>query len=170
MEEANFIFQSLKKSDLPLLTDWLNRPHLQKWWRSGEITSEIVREKYFPRISEKDTAKPFLAYLDKKPVGYLQYYSVSGEISNWWPDEPGEGVVGMDLFLANEENLGRGLGTAMASQFVKLLLKDPKIKEIRVDPRPDNLRAIRCYEKAGFQKIAEIATPDAPAIMMVLKR
>jgi aminoglycoside 6'-N-acetyltransferase Ib len=56
------------------------------------------------------------------------------------------------------------------SQFVAFLMKDPGVTEIRVDPRPDNLRAIRCYAKAGFQERGLITTPDGPAVMMVLKR
>ena len=51
-----------------------------------------------------------------------------------------------------------------------LHMKDPRVKEIRVDPHPDNLRAIGCYAKVGFKKIGAITTPDGPAIMMTLKR
>jgi RimJ/RimL family protein N-acetyltransferase len=56
------------------------------------------------------------------------------------------------------------------SEFVSLLMEDPAVTEIRVDPRPDNLRAIRCYAKVGFRKIRAITTPDGPALLMILKR
>lgn len=87
---------------------------------------------------------------------------------DWWPDTPGPGVLGIDQFLADGERLGQGLGTAMVSQFVEFLMRDPSVTEIRVDPRPDNIRAIRCYAKVGFKEVAEITTPDGPALMMVL--
>jgi hypothetical protein len=33
-----------------------------------------VPEKYLPRIIEDDAAKPFTAFLDEEPIGYIQYY------------------------------------------------------------------------------------------------
>lgn len=170
MKNIQFEFFPLKESDLPLLTEWLNRPHLQKWWRAEKITQERVRKKYLPRIFNKDSAKPYLSYLGKIPTGYIQYYSVSESKTNWWPDNPGAGVLGIDVFLANQKDLDRGYGTVMVSQFVEFLFMNPNIREIRIDPRPDNLRAIRCYEKAGFKKIRNITNPDGPALMMKLDK
>lgn len=71
--------------------------------------------------------------------------------------------------MADGDRLGRGVGTAMVSQFVTLLMEEPEVTEIRVDPRPENARAIRCYEKVGFRGAGRITTPDGPALMMVLK-
>ena len=42
--------------------------------------------------------------------------------------------------------------------------------ENRPDPAPTNLRAIRCYEKAGFRRLRTIVTPDGPAEYMVRDR
>ena len=55
-------------------------------------------------------------------------------------------MLGIDQFLADGDQLGLGLGlgTKMVTQFVAFLMQDPTVTEIRVDPRPDNLRAIRC--------------------------
>ena len=35
------------------------------------------------------------------------------------------------------------------------------------DPDPDNARAIRAYEKAGFEKVRLVDTPDGIALLMV---
>jgi aminoglycoside 6'-N-acetyltransferase-1b/aminoglycoside 6'-N-acetyltransferase-2 len=170
MESRRFVFRPLAEADLPLLCEWLDRPHLQHWWREAEVTLDAVREKYLPRIAGVAAARPFVAHLDGQPVGYIQYYVAAEGDGGWWPDEPGPGVLGIDQFLADGDRLGQGLGTAMVSRFVALLLEDPGVTEIRVDPRPDNLRAIRCYEKVGFRAAGPIVTPDGPALMMVLRR
>lgn len=122
------------------------------------------------RIAGADDAKPYLACLDGRPFGYIQYYDVAAGRNDWWPDEPGAGVLGIDQFIGDEAKLGKGLGTAMIRQFVEMLMQDPDVKEIRVDPRPDNARAIRCYTKVGFRTVAPITTPDGPALMMILNR
>jgi RimJ/RimL family protein N-acetyltransferase len=170
MPSPRFLFRPLTEADLPMLLDWLNRPHLQKWWRDEIMTTEQVREKYLPRITGREAARPFLACRDGKPVGYIQYYLAAAGDPKWWPDRPSLGVLGIDQFLADGDQLGEGIGTAMVSEFVAFLMEDPAVTEIRVDPRPNNLRAIRCYEKAGFASQGPITTPDGPAIMMVLKR
>lgn len=159
-------FQALTETDLPMLCEWLNRPHLQKWWRAEKMTLNSVREKYLPRINKEENVWPFIVHSNKLPIGYIQYYYASIGDPNWWPDEPGSGIIGIDQFLANENRLNQGLGTALVTQFVEFLTKSLKVTEIRVDPHPENTRAIRCYEKAGFRKIAPIKTPDGPAIMM----
>jgi aminoglycoside 6'-N-acetyltransferase-1b/aminoglycoside 6'-N-acetyltransferase-2 len=170
MSSPNFKFNPLVESNLPLMCDWLNSPHLQEWWREGEITLDAVCEKYLSRINNKDTAIPYLAILNGKPEGFIQYYSVTEGNPNWWPDEPGPGVYGIDTFIGDYNKLSRGFGTAMVKDFISFLFNELNANEVLVDPRPDNFRAIRCYEKAGFKQVQPITNPDGPAIMMVVKR
>lgn len=47
------------------------------------------------------------------------------------------------------------------------LFADPQVSKVQTDPAPDNLWAIRCYEKAGFRRIKVIQTPDGPALYML---
>jgi RimJ/RimL family protein N-acetyltransferase len=169
MQSPAFEFRPLTADDIPRLWNWLNRPHVAQWWR-GEQSLDDVREKYLPRIAGNDTARPYLALLNGEPAGYIQYYLASEGDPAWWPDRPGKGVLGIDQFLSDGARLDQGLGTAMVSQFVAMLMRDEEVVEVRVDPSPDNARAIRCYEKAGFETVGPVVTPDGPALMMVLKR
>lgn len=177
-------FRPLVDPDLPMLCDWLNRPHLQVWWREGLVTEAALREKYLPRIAGVDDARPFIALEDGEPVGYIQVYRADAGAMRYWPDTTGFGVLGIDQFLADGERLDHGIGTRMVATFARRLLEDPEfvaatfneprfihkpVTEIRVDPRPDNLRAIRCYEKVGFRRVLTFQNPDGPAVMMVLK-
>ncbi len=170
MTHVRFEFQPLTEANLPLLHLWLLRPHLRKWWSADELTLDAVRDEYLPDHAAENATSPFLAYLSGEPIGYVQSYSAYGGTPGWWPDNPGPGVFGIDQFIADENQLNKGLGTAMVSQFAKLLFENPEITEIRVDPKPENSRAIRCYLKVGFKETGPICTPDGPAIMMVLKR
>jgi aminoglycoside 6'-N-acetyltransferase-1b/aminoglycoside 6'-N-acetyltransferase-2 len=53
---------------------------------------------------------------------------------------------------------------------VDLLFSDPRVSKVQTDPAPNNPRAIRCYEKAGFRKVEIVSTPDGPALYMVHDR
>ena len=65
---------------------------------------------------------------------------------------------------------GKGLGTKLVRALVELLFNDPEVTKIQTDPSPSNLRAIRCYEKAGFERQGTVTTPDGPAVYMVQTR
>ena len=168
MSSPSLEFHPLTESDLPLLHSWLNRPHVLEWWTS-EPSLEEVRAKYLPRISS-GSVRPYLAYLNSEPVGYIQSYLALETEDGWWLGNADPGVLGVDQFIAEPGSLGQGLGTVMVSQFAALLFRDPTVSSIQVDPRPDNARAIRCYEKAGFRRRGVVTTPDGPALLMTLDR
>jgi aminoglycoside 6'-N-acetyltransferase-1b len=168
MAKPQFHFRPLAEDNLPLLFEWLNRPHVVEWW-DGPLSFTAVREKYLPRIGSISVS-PKLAFLKGAPVGFIQSYVAVEQSDGWWPDERDPGVIGIDQFLADADNLGKGLGTEMVSQFVRLLFRNPAVTSIQTDPAPGNLRAIRCYEKAGFRRLGVVETPNGPELLMVINR
>jgi len=163
-------FRSLAEDDLVMLHEWMTRPHWVEWWGPPE-TLEEVRSHYGPRIDvPSPNVQSFIALLDGRPFAYIQSYVAMGSGDGWWEDETDPGVRGIDQSLADAADLGRGLGTAMVRAFVDQLFADPAVTRIQTDPSPRNLRAIRCYEKAGFRPVGEIVTPDGPALWMTIDR
>jgi RimJ/RimL family protein N-acetyltransferase len=146
----------------------MNRPHVAEWW-DGPVSLSDVREEYGAHIASP-LVHPRLACLDGVPVGYIHSYQAMGHGGGWWPDVTDPGVHGIDAFLADASRLDRGLGTAMVAQLVDELFRDPAVTRLQIDPDPENLRAIRCYEKAGFRREGEITTPDGPALLMLRDR
>ncbi len=160
----------MTEHDLPMLHQWLNRPHIVEWWGGERPTLEQVQEYYLPQAMAAEKVTPYIGMLGDKPFAYAQSYVALGAGGGWWEDETDPGVRGIDQSIADPELLGQGLGTRLVCALVDLLFSDPQVSRIQTDPAPDNLRAIRCYEKAGFQKIKTIITPDGPAIYMLRHR
>ena len=162
-----FEFRPLAEDDLAMLHEWLNRPHVAEWWR-GEVSVDEVREKYLPRIAEADLAHPFIALLDGEPAGYVQFYRCA-EVPAWWPDDPGQGVLGIDQFLALGDRLDQGLGTAMVTSSSTCCCRSHRHPD---PPRPPS------GQRQGDPLLRESGVPprrgdhDAgrEALMMVLER
>lgn len=160
----------LTEDDLPMLHDWLNRPHIVEWWQGNRPTLQQVRDHYLPRVLARENVTPYIGLLDGKPLAYAQSYVALGAGGGWWEDETDPGVRGIDQSIAYPELLGRGFGTQLVRALVSLLFDNPRVTKVQTDPAPANLRAIRCYEKAGFRRVREILTPDGPAIYMLQHR
>jgi aminoglycoside 6'-N-acetyltransferase len=62
--------------------------------------------------------------------------------------------------------IGRGHGSHFIRQFVDALLRSGTPRVV-TDPDPANSRAVRAYEKAGFERNRLVDTPDGPALLMV---
>jgi RimJ/RimL family protein N-acetyltransferase len=146
-------FRPLAEADLPMLLDWLQRPHVKEWWDDGDDTLEKVVAHYGAR----DGTKRFVAERAGAPIGYFQYY------------RKGAGEIGCDQFLADPEHLSRGIGSECLSAFVNLIAAAGAPLTVLVDPHPANVRAIRCYEKCGFLRDAERSTPSVCCMIKALR-
>jgi aminoglycoside 6'-N-acetyltransferase Ib len=168
LKDSRVTLRPMTEHDLPMLHDWLNRPHIIEWWggESARPSLEDVYAKYMPRVLAKESVTPYIAMLGQVPIGYAQSYIALGCGGGWWEDETDPGVRGIDQSLAYPELLGKGLGTSLVRRLVETLFEDSSVTKIQTDPAPTNLRAIRCYQKAGFRIIRNIVTPDGSAIYM----
>lgn len=152
-----FTFRPLLEADLPLLHEWIRRPHVAQWWGEGEWQPDT-------------SVSAYIALLDGEAIGFVQSYVAMDCGDGWWEEETDPGVRGIDQFLCDGGTLGQGIGSRMVAAFVRELFGDPGVTTVQTDPHPANARAIRCYEKAGFRPVGRIATPDGPALLMVVKR
>jgi len=145
-----YAFTRLTPDDLPLIRDWLGRPHVAEWWPAGagEI-EQVVAE----CDGEDAETVPYLVHLQGRPVGYLQCTR-----------EP-SGLRSIDQFIGEAELLNRGHGSALIGQFCDLLFAH-SVPAVTTDPDPANARAIRAYEKAGFRPIGPRDTPWGHVLLM----
>lgn len=160
----------MTEADLPMLHTWLNRPHIVAWWGGRGPSLAEVTEDHAPRALLEHNVTPYIGLLDGEPFAYVQAYVALGAGDGWWEDETDPGVRGIDQSIADPALLDQGLGTRLVRAIADLLFSDPQVSKLQTDPDPRNLRAIRCYEKAGFRKVGTIDTPDGPAIYMVQER
>jgi RimJ/RimL family protein N-acetyltransferase len=165
---VDFTFEPLTEAHLAMLSEWLLRPHVAEWWGEAETVDELRADYLEDR--RPNATRAHIATLDGEPVGFIQCYVVMGSGDGWWESETDPGARGIDQFLADPDRLGRGLGRAMIGAFVEKLFEDPSVTVVQTDPDPANVRAIRCYEAAGFERVGLVVTPDGEALLMRRRR
>ena len=147
--------------DLPLLHDWLQRPHVARWYRDHGLYEQVVAH-YLPAIEGRDPTHHYIAELDGAPIGMLQTYVVAD-----YPDYAElvgvtDGTTaGVDLLVGEEELTGRGLGTEMLRRFVaEVVLAPPETTAVVADPDAANAASVRAFEKAGFRVVRTFDDPS----------
>ena len=157
-------FRRIQMDDLPLLQSWLNESHVHEWYDKDEKqTFTHVSKEYTPKITGEEPTKGYIVLYKNQPVAYIQSYRAGA-----WPEfsqRTGYGAsdAGIDLFVGDPNLIGKGFGTMMITKFLQeIIFTDPTIKKCFIDPEPNNKRAIRAYEKAGFTYVKTVQMPDEP--------
>jgi RimJ/RimL family protein N-acetyltransferase len=145
-------FVPLAAGDLAQICDWLRRPHVERWWPGEAETEEQVVAHYLPAIEGRDPTDNYLIVVDDRPIGMIQTYLVS-DYPEWDSSLGlGAGVAGVDLFIGEEDAVGRGLGTEILRAFVsEVVFARETTHAVVAGVEPENARSLRAFEKAGFR-------------------
>ena len=164
-------FRALRSSDLGLMHRWLNAPHVRRWWYAEGTSYAEIEDHYLPAIEGRDSAKPFVILHGSKPIGYVQSYRISTEDDEEYARLVDvENSAGVDLFIGEAEYLYQGLGRHVIRSFLsEHVFSDPEIATCVIGPEPENIAAIRAYEKAGFRFFKTIQVPGEPEPEYLMK-
>jgi aminoglycoside 6'-N-acetyltransferase len=159
---ARYHFRPVTEADLPLLAGWLAAPHVAEWWTDGvEASIAEIRE-----AMDSVETEPLIVELAGKPIAYLQSYDPHLEDDHPYADQP-FGTLGIDVSIGPAELVGVGHGSAIVRRFVDELFAEGAPRVV-IDPHPDNLRAIRAYEKAGFSEIDRRSSIYGNVVLMAV--
>ena len=160
MTAGDYEFRPITAADLPLVLHWLKQPHVVEWWGDTHEQFALVSGDL-----EVEAMEQFIVALGDRPFAYIQCYDPMV-----WPDnglgEHPRGTCGIDQFIGEPDMVDRGHGSAFIRAFIERTLADGAPRII-TDPDPANARAIRAYQKAGFEKVDLVDTPDGIALLMV---
>ena len=157
---SRYQFRPMSAADLPMIRRWLETPHVAQWWHDPDEQFALVRDDL-----DHPAMDQFVVTAHDRPFAYLQCYD-----PNAWPEgglgiHP-DGTRGIDQFIGEPDMIDCGHGSALIRSFVDNLLNTGTPRVV-TDPDPKNIRAVRAYEKAGFQKARLVNTPDGRALLMV---
>jgi aminoglycoside 6'-N-acetyltransferase len=155
----DYAFRDMSAADLPAIRHWLGSPDVVRWWGDPEEQYALVSGD----LDHPDMDQ-FIVSIDGRPFAYLQCYALSAWNQGFGSQPPG--TRGIDQFIGEPDLIGRGHGSHFIRQFVNALLRSGTPRVV-TDPDPANSRAVRAYEKAGFERERLVDTPDGPALLMV---
>jgi aminoglycoside 6'-N-acetyltransferase len=126
------VLRPLEERDIATLLEFVHEPDVARWW--PRVSDETLRE---------NLGTAFAIEHAGELVGYAEV---------WEEDEPEYRHAGMDLFLGTTFH-GRGLGGDAVLALARHLVHDRGHHRLVIDPAAENERAIRAYERVGFQRV-----------------
>ena len=159
---APYTFRPMTAADLPLIRRWLREAHVREWWGDPDEQYALVSGDL-----DEPAMDQFIVLAGDAPFGYLQCYRLTAWNTGLGPQP--EGTRGIDQFIGEIDMIERGHGSSFIRQFVDDQLRQG-LPRMVTDPDPLNLRAVRAYEKAGFEKVGMVDTPDGPSLLMIRDR
>ena len=157
---VEYQFRPVRVEDLPMVRRWLETAEVREWWGDPDTQFALVREDLSHPAMDQ-----FIVAAGDRPFAYLQCYNPNAWPDNGFGDLPA-GARGIDQFIGEPDMIGCGHGSAMIKNFTGELLRAGTPRVV-TDPAPENRRAIKAYEKAGFEKSGLVQTPDGPALLMM---
>ena len=140
--------------------------HFQKWWKDNEligltsgdlapISDKKIEENVLTMMRSGDDYH-YMILADDAIIGHIVLIK---EIDGWYETQ---------IVIGEKEFWGRGYGSEAIKLLIEMMKKEG-ILNIFLEVRPDNERAIRAYEKCGFEGIKIIEHPDNPNLPRTLR-
>ena len=152
-------FRSMNKDDLVLMLKWLTDDRVLEFYggRDKKYTLKTICEHYTEQWGD-ELYRVIIEY-DEIPIGYAQIYRVQDELFDEYNyHKSDEKIYAMDQFIGEPEYWNMGIGAEYCRVVCQYLRTEMAADAVILDPRKNNPRAIRAYQKAGFKIIKEL--PD----------
>ena len=131
--------------DLGLLRGWDEKEHVKQSGIDGEEwqwEKELARNPFW--------REQLVIEVDGQPIGFVQIIDAKEEETRYWGDVEA-GLLAIDIWIGEEDCLGKGYGTEAMRQALALCFVDAGVKAVLIDPLETNLKAHRFYRKCGFE-------------------
>lgn len=145
----------MDETDYSWMEKWLNDENVLEYY-GPRLTLEQVIIKYSPRIEGNHSVKPYIVEYNHTPIGYMQYYPIREDQLKSYGYSNNPKICGIDQFIGETSLWGKGIGTAMIRMLLVFISVEEDVHKVLLEVKNTNVRAIRCYEKCGFQIVTSL--------------
>jgi RimJ/RimL family protein N-acetyltransferase/ADP-ribose pyrophosphatase YjhB (NUDIX family) len=138
--------------DYEHISNWISDERTHAMWCANLIPYPLEKESlrsFLSDISVRFDDKAYVATDDEGHVVGFYCYSLNHETH--------EGIL--KFVMVDASVRGKGIGKEMIRLAVRNAFSDPEAQAVQLNVFPENERAKKCYEGAGFTE--RITTPDA---------
>ena len=157
MSKIDLIEFTDKKDSYELMYKWCSQEFIYEWFEQRKLSYEEIENKYKNKLLANQQQLFFINYNDNK-IGFVQIYK--------YDDKKNEALIKYDsiyeydVFIGEPEYLSRGLGKKIVNYVNNYIYENYLCDCIVLRPFKRNERAVKCYEKCGFEIVDEYVGSD----------
>ncbi|MFH1597774.1 MAG: GNAT family protein [Patescibacteria group bacterium] len=143
----------IKKSEKDQFWQMATKSYGADFWYGQVGKKALTKKNFFQDFDDryfdpqkKDDSQCFWIMKDRVRIGEINYNDM----------DPMNKSTELDILIAAKEDIGRGYGSDALRTLMKYLFAKYKLHRIWLGVRVDNHRAIKVYQKLGFQKEGRI--------------
>ena len=92
-----------------------------------------------------------IAQLNGKDIGFIQIIDPAEEDTHYWGETIEKNLRAIDIWIGEADYLGKGYGTQIMQITLARCFENPQVTAVLIDPITANAKAIRFYERVGFE-------------------
>ena len=157
MSKIDLIEFTDKKDNYELMYKWCSQEFIYEWFEQIKLSPEDIENKYKNKLLANQQQLFFIDYNNNK-IGFVQIYK--------YDDKKSEALIKCDsmyeydIFIGESEYLSRGLGSKIVNYINNYIYENYLCDCIVLRPFKRNERAVKCYEKCGFEIVDEYVGSD----------
>ncbi|MFW6082590.1 MAG: GNAT family N-acetyltransferase [Chloroflexota bacterium] len=136
----------VKRDDLHCYVDWFSDPQVRRYMDKVLPVSLAQQERWFEdlqeRIQRREVVMLAIETRDGTHIGNISLFDIN------WKDRGAE----LGITIGNRDYWSQGYGCDSVRTMLGLAFRDLNFHRVCLRVHGDNIRGIRCYEKAGFKK------------------
>lgn len=155
--------RTVEEKDVPLIARWRSDPAVIMFYsgRDRPLDEAGVRRQYLARSANDapEEVREYQACLvekDGRPVAFVQFYRPRPDELSPFHYPPEEVIFGIDLLIGDPGLWGKGLGSRIIEMTCDYLREKKSARRVIADPRVDNHRSVKAFERAGFRKVTRL--------------
>ena len=145
---------------------------LRRWDKDPDVRSSLIDADWHWETElhrHPDWREWLIAEVAGRPIGFIQIIDPEFEETQYWGCMDA-GHRALDIWIGEPEARNHGYGSQMMRQAIERCFADPSVHTILIDPKADNTRAHRFYERLGFEYVAQREFCGDQCIVYRLKR
>ena len=142
------VLRKVIDKDIPLLTTWLNKEYILKWYHNPDDWLVEINERH----GAYSWLHHFIVMDENTPIGFCQYYDCfdADSLEDWYSVSLPNDTFSIDYLIGNEAYLGKGYGKAIVKLLTDIRREKELGKQIIVQPDKENMPSNHVLLSNGY--------------------
>lgn len=148
MLKKELALRPLNNADIALLTSWLNKDYILKWYHATEDWLTEINQRH----SVYSWIHHFIVMDCKTPIGFCQYYDCfhAKDLEDWYHVIAPDDTFSIDYLIGNEGYLGKGYGKEIVRLLSHTIQTIEKATKVIVQPEKENFASNHVLTANGY--------------------